>query len=157
MSFSTFYLPMAWIFPAVFLYACGKLEGQTLISDQMESTPHSNTILIGILRNWGFLLIPKDINYCKQALKGVIWDGDMEGICWKLIGSSHLVFGGGKEGKWVSIYEKQMAGFLSVIFCLCMLAYVPKSFPLDPLLLSKLFSWEIQLGHIQNLNLLRRD
>lgn len=41
----------------------------------------------------------------------------------------HPVFGGGKEGKWVSIYEKQMARFLSVIFCLCMLAYVPQIFP----------------------------
>lgn len=166
MSFSTVCLPMASIFTAVFflfvlfwifLYACGQLEGQTLISDQVASSPHSNTILIGILRKRGFLLIPKDIKYYKQALKGIIWDGDIEQICWKLTGSSHLVFGGGKKGKWAPIYEKRMAGFLSVIFCLCMLAYVPQSSPLDPLLLSKLFSWEIQLGHIQNLNLLRRD
>lgn len=154
MSFSTLYLPMGLNFYSSFFVCIWKTRRSNF---NFRSTPHSNTILIGILRNWGFLLIPKDINYCKQALKGVIWDGDMEGICWKLTGSSHLVFGGGKEGKWASIYEKQMAGFRSVIFCLCMLAYVPKSFPLDPLLLSKLFSWEIQLGHIQNLNLLRRD
>lgn len=48
-----------------FLYACEKLKGQTLILDQMESTSCSNTILIGILSKWSFLLIPKDIEYYK--------------------------------------------------------------------------------------------
>lgn len=44
----------------------------------MESTPHSNTVLIGILSKWGFLFIPQDIKYYKQ---GIIGDGDMERIC----------------------------------------------------------------------------
>lgn len=86
-------------------------------------------ILRGILSKRGFLLIPKDIKCYKQVLQGIKWDSDMEWICWELTGSPHLVIGGGKEGKWASIYEKQMAGFLSIIFCLCMLAYVPQIFP----------------------------
>lgn len=121
------------------------------------NSPHSNTILIGIVRKWGFLLIPKDIKYYKQALKGIIWGSDMKQICWKLTGSPHLVFGGGKEGKWASIYEKQMTGFLSVIFCLCMLAYVPQIFPSGSSTACYTILLGNTLGYIQNLNLLRRD
>lgn len=162
MSFSTVCLPMALIFTAVLfvcLFVCMHVDTRRS-KFNFRSSGITSTFKYNFNRDsqeTGFLLIPKDIKYYKQARKGIIWDGDTEQICWKLTGSSHLVFGGGKKGKWAPIYEKRMAGFLSVIFCLCMLAYVPQSFPLDPLLLSKLFSWEIQLGHIQNLNLLRRD
>lgn len=51
----------------------------------------------------------------------------MEQICSELTGSSHLVFGYGKERTWLSIYEKQMEKFVSIIFCF--VCVIPQIFP----------------------------